>query len=70
MPEPLTVKACITSEDVHDSDSVPMHDEGICRYWGAFPDSPLPDARVFAVFNREPVSAEEAHAAAKEWLGG
>jgi hypothetical protein len=65
----LTVVASITSRDVVDDDCVPTHDEGVCRYWGAFPDSPIPNVRVFVVFDRTPTSEEEAFAAAKSHFG-
>ena len=64
----LKIKAVITSDDVHDPDSVPLYNEGVCRYWGAWPDSPIPDVRVFVVFDREPKNDEEAHTAAKAYL--
>lgn len=64
----LTIVACITSDDVHDADSVPSYDEGNCRYWGAYEDSPIPDVRLFCVFNREPVDAAEAHAVASAYF--
>jgi len=65
----LQVMASICSEDVHDADSVPQYDEGVCRYWGAWPDSPIPNHRLFVVFNREPKSEEEAFDAAKAYCG-
>ena len=68
MSDPLTLVASITSDQVHDPDDVPMHEDGNCRFWGAWPESPIPNIRVFAVFNREPVDETEAYATAKEWL--
>jgi len=62
----LIAVAGIWSELVNDPDDVPQYNKGVCRYWGAWPDSPLPDERLFVVFNREPKSEEEAFAAAKE----
>jgi len=68
MPE-LTVIAALTSEMFYDADDIPMLDKGVFRYWGAFEDSPVPNYRVFVIFNREPVSEEEAEAAARAWFG-
>ena len=64
----LKIVASITSDDVYDADSVPTYDKGVCRYWGAFEDSPIPDVRLFVVFNREPTSEQEAFDTAKAWL--
>lgn len=68
-PDPLRVVASITSEQTHDPDDVPFYDDGVCRHYGAFPDSPVPNVRVFVVFNREPKSEEEAMAACRELFG-
>ena len=68
VPE-LTVRTVITSEGLQDADDIPMLDDGVFRYWGAFEDSPVPHHRVFVIFNREPVSEEEAEAAARAWFG-
>lgn len=65
----LRVVAAVTSDDVHDPDTVPMYSEGVCRYWGAFEDSPIPNVRLFVVYNREPLSDEEAFAVAKRNFG-
>ena len=62
----LIMVAGIWSELVNDPDDVPTLNGGVHRYWGAWPDSPLPDQRLFAIFNREPNSEAEAFAAAKE----
>ncbi len=64
----LKVMASVTSDMVHDPDDIPMYDSGNCRYWGAFNDSPIPNVRVFVVFNQEPQSEEEALGVAKAWL--
>lgn len=65
----LTVRHALTTESLHDPDDIPMLNEGVFRYWGAFEDSPVPHHRVFVIFNREPVSEEEAEAAARAWFG-
>jgi hypothetical protein len=70
MPESdnLKVMAVITSDDVHDPDLVPTYSGGCCYYWGAFKDSPIPDVRVFVVFNKEPDSDSEAFDVVKSHL--
>ncbi len=65
----LKVVAVITSDETNDPDDVPTYDNGNCRSWGAWSDSPLPDTRVFMVFSREPVSEEEAYQVAKAYFG-
>jgi hypothetical protein len=64
MPK-LEVREALTSEMFYDADDIPMLDTGVFRYWGAFEDSPVPNHRVFVIFNREPVNEEEAEAAAR-----
>jgi len=64
----LQVIASITGDQVHDQDDVPTVVTANCRYWGAFPDSPVPNTRVWVMFNRDPVSGQEADEAAKELL--
>ena len=56
----LRVVCYITSEMVHDADDLPDYDGGNCRYYGAYPDNPIPNERLFVVFNREPSNNEEA----------
>ncbi len=56
----LRIVASIMSYQVQDPDDVPTHNEGVCRYWGAFDDSPCPDMRIFVVFNRQPKDENEA----------
>lgn len=65
----LRIVASITSDQTNDPDDVPMYDEGNCRYWGAWDDSPIPNVRLFVVFNREPATDEEATETAKAHFG-
>lgn len=65
----LEVVEAVTSYEVQDPDDVPMGDEGRERYWGAFPDSPIPDARVWVLFNREPNDQDEAERVARAYFG-
>ena len=67
-PVPLKVEETVTSYEVQDPDDVPTGDEGRERYWGAFPDSPIPDARVWVCFNREPNSQDEAEQVARAYF--
>lgn len=62
----LIMVAGIWSEQVNDPDDVPTLNTGVHRYWGAWPDSPLPGQRLFAIFNRVPLTEAEAFEAAKE----
>ena len=62
----IEVKAAIWNELVKDTDDVPKYNEGVCRYWPASPESPLPEEQVFVVFSREPCSRDEAFAAARD----
>lgn len=66
----LKVLASVTSDDVHDADSVPTANTGNCRYWGAWPDSPIPNVRLFVVFDREPTNEAEALACVNSHFGG
>jgi len=68
-PIPLRVVESITSDDVMDPDDIPMDDDGDCRYWGAFADSPVPHSRVWVRFNREPNTQEEAEEVARAYYG-
>lgn len=68
-PIPLQVMETVTSDDVMDPDDVPMDDDGDCRYWGAFEDSPVPHSRVWVRFNREPNSQDEAEEVARAYFG-
>jgi hypothetical protein len=53
-----------------DADDIPMYEgPGYCCYWGAYPDSPIPDQRLFIVFNRKPKDDDEAMQVAKEHFG-
>lgn len=66
---PLQVVESLTSEMFHDPDDIPMTDEGCCRYWGAFEDSPVPHYRVWVRFNREPENQAEAEQVARAYFG-
>ena len=51
----------ITSDAVHDADDVPMYEDGKrAFYWGAWPDSPVPNVRVWVLFDTD-VTREAAY---------
>ena len=65
----LYVVCHITSEMVSDADDVPYVNRGVCRSWSASDeDNPIPDLRLFVVFNREPRDFEEAISTTKACL--
>ena len=69
MKNDLYVVCHVTSEMVFDADDVPYVNSGVCRSWSASDeDNPLPDLRLFVVFNREPRDFEEAILVAKACL--
>ena len=65
----LKIVASLTSEAFYDADDIPMVDGDRCRYWGAFEDSPVPNYRVWVLFNREPKSEEEAETLVRAYFG-
>lgn len=69
MTQELRVVEALTSEVFFDADDIPMTNNDRCRYWGAFEDSPVPNYRVWILFNREPNNQEEAEQVAKEYFG-
>ena len=58
------IVAYITSDAVRDADDVPMYEDGKrAFYWGAWPDSPVPNVRVWVLFDTD-VTREAAFEAA------
>lgn len=63
------IVAYITSEAVHDPDDVPMYEDGKRAFhWGAWPDSPIPNIRLWVLFNQD-VTPEVAFEIAKAQFG-
>ena len=69
MHDELTVRIALTSEMFHDVDDIPMLNDGVFRYWGAYEDSPVPNHRVFVAFNREPTDEAEAERVVRAYFG-
>jgi len=65
----LQVVVALTSEAFYDVDDTPTYENDVCRYWAALEDSPVPNYRVWVVFNRKPKDNAEAEATAREHFG-
>lgn len=59
----------ITSEDTRDPDDVPMYEDGKrAFYWGAWDDSPIPNVRLWVLFDQD-VTPDVAFEIAKAAFG-
>lgn len=69
MADKPQILVLVTSDQMVDVDDTPDYENGTTSfYWGAFPDSPLPNRRVWCLLD-SPTTEEEAHKLLREYLG-